>query len=82
MEIPHTHTARRLRFDELPGSVRALIEDRLGSSVVSAASQDSGFTPGLASRLLLDDGSPYIRLHQRWYADATLSWLTQRRGWR
>lgn len=26
--------------------------------------------------------SPYIRLHQRWYADATLGWLSQRRGWR
>ena len=49
-------TAQRLRFDELPGSVRASIEDRLGATVVSAASQDSGFTPGLASRLLLDDG--------------------------
>lgn len=56
MEIPRTHTAKRLRFDELPGFVRALIEDRVGATVVSAASQDSGFTPGLASRLLLDDG--------------------------
>jgi hypothetical protein len=25
--------------------------------------------------------SPYIRIHQRWYADATLPWLAKRRGW-
>ncbi len=25
--------------------------------------------------------SPYIRVHQAWYADAAWSWLAQRRGW-
>ncbi len=27
------------------------------------------------------NSSPYIRLHQRWYSEATWSWLAQRRGW-
>nr|WP_238345225.1 phosphotransferase [Actinopolymorpha cephalotaxi] len=26
-------------------------------------------------------GSPYLRAHQGWYAQATLSWLALRRGW-
>ncbi|SDS69954.1 phosphotransferase family protein [Actinopolymorpha singaporensis] len=26
-------------------------------------------------------GSPYLRAHQAWYAQATLSWLALRRGW-
>ena len=25
--------------------------------------------------------SPYLRIHQRWYADVTLDWLANRRGW-
>lgn len=27
------------------------------------------------------NSSPYLRLHQSWYAEATWSWLSQRRGW-
>jgi hypothetical protein len=25
--------------------------------------------------------SPYLRIHQDWYAEVTWSWLAQRRGW-
>ena len=49
--VPHGHTAFRLDWTFLPRDVRALVEDRLGSAVVEAASQDSGFTPGFASVL-------------------------------
>lgn len=27
------------------------------------------------------NSSPYLRAHQQWYADATWSWLSARRGW-
>jgi len=27
------------------------------------------------------NSSPYLRVHQSWYAEATWSWLTARRGW-
>lgn len=27
------------------------------------------------------NSSPYLRLHQSWYAEATWSWLAERRGW-
>jgi phosphotransferase family enzyme len=56
MTIPHGATAVRLQYDGLPGGLQRKIEDRLGASVRSAASCDSGFTSGLASRLLLSDG--------------------------
>lgn len=28
------------------------------------------------------NSSPYLRLHQAWYADAAWDWLSRRRGWR
>lgn len=43
-------------WDSLPSTVRSTVEGHLGSTVVEARSQDSGFTPGVASRLLLADG--------------------------
>ena len=27
------------------------------------------------------EASPYLRLHQRWYADVVKQWLADRRGW-
>jgi hypothetical protein len=36
--------------------VRASLEDRLGSRVVAAVTQPTGFSPGLAARLRLEDG--------------------------
>ncbi|TMC40438.1 MAG: aminoglycoside phosphotransferase family protein, partial [Chloroflexi bacterium] len=46
----------RVHWDELPAEVRAALEQRLGASVDQATTQPQGFSPGLASRLLLDDG--------------------------
>ncbi len=46
----------RIGRTELPGSVRSGIEGPLGSRVMTAASQPSGFPPGTALRLQLGDG--------------------------
>lgn len=46
----------RLTWDDLPSHVRAGLQARLGSPVVEASSQPGGFSPGFASRLLLQDG--------------------------
>lgn len=46
----------RLRWAELPEPVRAAAESALGAVVTSDAPQAGGFSPGLASRLLLADG--------------------------
>jgi hypothetical protein len=58
--IPHGRTARRLEWTHLPPHVRALIERECGSSVVEAASQGGGFTPGFASVLTCSDGSRHF----------------------
>ena len=46
----------RLRWEALPHHVRDRIADRLGSAVVAAADQPTGFSPGLAARCRLADG--------------------------
>jgi hypothetical protein len=46
----------RLDWAELPDTVRKSIEVAVGSTVVDAASQPGGFSPGLAARLRLADG--------------------------
>jgi aminoglycoside phosphotransferase (APT) family kinase protein len=58
--IPHGRTARRLEWQHLPPAVRAVIEKRLGSPVVEAATQRGGFAPGLASVLTCADGSQHF----------------------
>ncbi len=50
----------RFGWSEVPGRVRAAVEDRLGSPVVSAASQSAGFSPGVAARLRTEDGRRYF----------------------
>ncbi|HSU03916.1 MAG TPA: hypothetical protein VLK03_15305 [Nocardioides sp.] len=57
---PHGKTARRLEWSFLPPHLRAWIERRCGSPVVSAISQTSGFTPGFASVLVCEDGSRHF----------------------
>lgn len=57
---PHDKTARRLEWAFLPPHLRAWIERRCGSPVVSAISQTSGFTPGFASVLVCEDGSRHF----------------------
>ena len=75
--IPHGKTARRLEWAHLPPHVRALVERRTGSPVVSATSQTTGFTPGLASVLVCSDGSHHFvkaasRKAQRAFAQSYL----------
>ncbi|WP_374455863.1 phosphotransferase family protein [Nocardioides sp.] len=57
---PHDNTARRLEWPFLPPNLRAYIERKCGSPVVSAISQTSGFTPGFASVLVCEDGSRHF----------------------
>jgi aminoglycoside phosphotransferase (APT) family kinase protein len=47
---------RRLAWDDVPGWLRAEVEERLGGPVVEAVTQPSGFSPGLAVRVRLGDG--------------------------
>lgn len=73
--IPHGRTARRLGWAHLPPLVRRAVEQRLGSPVVDAVSQDGGFTPGFASVLTCADGSrAFVKAAsvkaQRVFADA------------
>ena len=46
----------RLDWQQIPESVRAAIEQALGSPVIKASSQDSGFSPGVAARLQTANG--------------------------
>ena len=54
MEFPPAR-GERLAWEGLPGEVRAVIEQRLGSPVAGAATRPGGFSPGLAARLELED---------------------------
>ncbi|HKE50498.1 MAG TPA: aminoglycoside phosphotransferase family protein [Actinomycetes bacterium] len=47
----------RIRWTELPESVRAWVESTLGAPVDSAVNQVGGFSPGVAARLTTADGS-------------------------
>jgi hypothetical protein len=46
----------RLPFEKVPAAVRAWVEHALGSTVVSAATQQGGFSPGVAARLVTASG--------------------------
>jgi hypothetical protein len=46
----------RLGWADMPAEVRDALDDRLGARVVTAASQEGGFSPGVAARLALSDG--------------------------
>ena len=46
----------RLPFEELPAAVRAWVERSLGSVVVTAVTQQGGFSPGVAARLVTASG--------------------------
>jgi aminoglycoside phosphotransferase (APT) family kinase protein len=49
--IPPPAEGVRLDWRDLPERVRAAVEDWLGSAVVSATTQPTGFSPGVAARL-------------------------------
>lgn len=51
-----TATSVRPDWASLPDAVRAYAEDQIGSRVVEAQTCGGGYTPGLASRLRLEDG--------------------------
>lgn len=54
------NSVNRIRWDELPGTVRAEVEHRLGSQVRAATTQAGGFSHGLAARLELRDGQNFF----------------------
>lgn len=73
--VPVGRTARRVEWPHLPPTVRAEVEQRLGSPVVKAESRTSGFTPGFASVLTTEDGGrTFVKAAsvkaQRLFADA------------
>ena len=49
-------SGQRIAWEELPEQVRSAVESWLGSPVVSATTQPGGFSPGVASRLVVADG--------------------------
>ncbi len=49
--VPYGATAVRPGWAELPGPLRAAVEDRLGAAVVTAATAGGGFTSGFAAVL-------------------------------
>ncbi len=56
--IPQPPPAAGVRLDwqAVPAHVRTAVEQQLGSTVVTAASQMAGFSPGVAARLQLANG--------------------------
>jgi hypothetical protein len=58
--VPVGNTARRLEWQFLPANLRTYIERKCGSPVVTAVSQNSGFTPGFASVLTCENGSRHF----------------------
>jgi aminoglycoside phosphotransferase (APT) family kinase protein len=46
----------RIAWEALPAWLRRVIEKHLGAQVVQAVNQPGGFSPGVAARVLLDDG--------------------------
>jgi len=46
----------RVHWEDLPAELRAALEERLGSAVIQATTQPKGFSPGLAARVVLEDG--------------------------
>ena len=53
---PPSDRGVRLDWADMPGRVRSEIEQWLGGVVVGAATQPTGFSPGVAARLTTDEG--------------------------
>ena len=71
LAVPVAASAVRPQWSDLPGSVRSRVQDQLGSEIVAAVSQGSGFTPGFASRVRLADGRRFFVKA----ASSELDWL-------
>ena len=56
VSLPPPDRGVRLAWPDMPARVRGEIERWLGGAVVRAATQPTGFTPGVAARLTVDDG--------------------------
>jgi aminoglycoside phosphotransferase (APT) family kinase protein len=56
MSSPPPVAGVRLVWTGLPDHIRSAVEARAGAAVVDARDQRGGFSPGVAARLLLDDG--------------------------
>lgn len=56
MTTPPPASNVRIPWSDLPAPIRGEVERRLGSTVVAAATQPGGFSPGVAARLRLADG--------------------------
>lgn len=54
--LPPPDRGVRVDWADMPRRVRSEIERWLGGAVVSAVTQPTGFSPGVASRLTADDG--------------------------
>jgi hypothetical protein len=54
---PPAAEGNRLPWSALPAALRADVEYRLGGRVLEAVTQAGGFSPGVAARLVLSDGS-------------------------
>src|SRR5271165_4564580 len=53
---PPRAEGRRLPWTALPAQLQAQVEQLLGGRVLAATTQPGGFSPGIAARLVLDDG--------------------------
>lgn len=54
--VPPPAAGVRLAWEELPARLRDAVETWLGSPVIAAVTQPSGFSPGVAARLQTADG--------------------------
>jgi hypothetical protein len=50
----------RVAWEDLPGFVRAAIQEICGSAVIEARTQPGGFSPGVAARVVCADGTRHF----------------------
>jgi len=60
MERPPPDRGVRLEWADMPERIRSAIERWLGGAVVGAVTQPTGFTPGVAARLTVNDGRRFF----------------------
>lgn len=70
---------RRPAWSELPRVVRTAVEDRLGTTVTAATSQDGGYSPGFASVLQTSAGPVFVKASGSAHADTQLLYREEAR---